>query len=197
MLNIILLGAPGSGKGTQAEQIIKHYNLVHLSTGDIFRSEIKAQTQLGKLVKSYMEKGELIPDHIVLKELYRRALIHKNSNGLILDGFPRNIQQGQMLDKLFRKKKIGISLVVCLEVPEEELFARMLLRAKIQNRPDDTEEVIQNRLRIYRSETEPLKSFYKNHHKLIEVNGYRNVSDVASSILMAIDGFIEQHQIKL
>lgn len=195
MLNIILLGAPGSGKGTQAEQIIKHYGLVHLSTGDIFRAEIKAGSDLGKLVKGYMEKGELIPDSVVLKELYRRALLHKGSNGIILDGFPRNIQQGQMLDKLFRKKKIGVSLAVCLEVPEDELFNRMLLRAKIQNRPDDTEDVIKNRLRIYRAETEPLKEYYKNHHKLIEVNGYREIGNVAASIFDAIDEFVRQHRI--
>lgn len=196
MINIILLGAPGSGKGTQAEKIIQRYNLVHLSTGDIFRAEIKSGSEIGKLAVSYINKGELIPDQIVLKELYKRAIIHKNAKGLIFDGFPRNEKQGAMLDLLLRKKKKPISLVVCIEVPEEELFIRILKRAQISGRTDDTEEVIKNRLRVYRSETEPLKEYYKKQHKLIEVNGNRDVINVSQSISTAIDEFISNKNLK-
>ena len=196
MINIILLGPPGSGKGTQAEMLIKRYDLVHLSTGDIFREEIKNGTPLGLLMKDLINRGELVPDNVVLKELYRRALMHRNAKGIIFDGFPRTTKQAQMLDLLLRKKKKPISMVVYLNVPEDELFKRILIRGKLTGRMDDTEEVIKNRIRVYKEVTEPLVEYFRQQHKLIEVNGFREIDAVTKSIAVAIDQYIETKHLK-
>lgn len=196
MINVILLGPPGSGKGTQAEMLIKRYDLAHLSTGDIFRIEIKNKTPLGLLMKSLIERGELVPDNIVLKELYKRALVHRNARGIIFDGFPRTTKQASMLDLLLRKKKKPISLVVYLNVPEDELFKRILIRGQLTGRTDDTEEVIKNRIRVYKEVTEPLVDYFRQQHKLIEVNGFRDVEAVTKSIAVAIDHYIETKKLK-
>ena len=196
MINIILLGPPGSGKGTQAEMLIKRYDLIHLSTGDIFREEIKNGTPLGLLMKDLINRGELVPDNVVLKELYRRALLHRNAKGIIFDGFPRTTKQAQMLDLLLRKKKKPISMVVYLNVPEDELFKRILIRGKLTGRMDDTEEVIKNRIRVYKEVTEPLVDYFRQQHKLIEVNGFRDIDAVTKSIAVAIDQYIETKHLK-
>ncbi len=179
MLNVVLFGPPGAGKGTQSEKLIEKYLLVHLSTGDIFRSNIKGATELGKLAKSFMDKGELVPDSVTISMLEDVVNKQINPKGFIFDGFPRTSAQAESLDAFLIQKGWRISAMIALEVSDEELKKRLLLRGKDSGRADDANpEVIQNRINIYNRDTAPLKNFYKEQGKYLGVEGLGNIEDI-------------------
>ena len=188
MLNIVLFGPPGSGKGTQATKLVAKYDLVHLSTGDIFRANIKGETELGKLAKSYMDKGQLVPDEVTVDILRSEASKHMDANGFIFDGFPRTTFQAEELDKYMAGRNTSITLMLALEVNEEELKTRLLLRGKDSGRPDDQNpDVIQKRIDVYNKETAPAKEFYTKQNKYRAVNGVGAIDDIFSSLCSEID----------
>ena len=167
MLNVVLFGPPGAGKGTQSERLIDKYGLVHLSTGDIFRANIKGETELGMLAKSYMDKGELVPDAVTIDMLRSEVLKNEAAKGFIFDGFPRTNAQAVALDEFLKSLDTEISLMLALEVEEEELKTRLLKRAEVSGRPDDANpEIIQNRINVYNNETKPVKDFYQSQNMM-------------------------------
>ncbi len=187
MLNIVIFGAPGSGKGTQSIKLVEKYGLKHLSTGDILRKEIKANTELGKLADSYMSKGHLVPDELVIDIL--DSLIGKDAaaEGFIFDGFPRTLAQGEALCKMLEKHGEDIDAVISLEVEEEKLIDRLLKRGQISGRTDDNRETIESRLKVYHSQTEPLKGFYRAKGVLKDIEGDGSIDDIFGSIEKEID----------
>jgi adenylate kinase len=188
MLNIVLFGPPGAGKGTQSDRLIAKYDLVHLSTGDIFRSNIKGETELGKLAKSYMDQGQLVPDSVTIDMLRSEVLKHENAKGFIFDGFPRTNAQAQALDEFLIAQNTSITLMVALEVEENELKTRLLKRAEVSGRADDANpEVIANRIAVYNNETSPVKSFYQNQNKFVAIDGIGSIDDITQRIFSAID----------
>lgn len=190
MLNIVIFGAPGSGKGTQSENIIKKYNLDHISTGDVLRSEKQSGSELGKLADSYMSKGQLIPDELmvdILAKVFDEKTANKECKGIIFDGFPRTIPQSKALNEMLAERGQKIAAVVSLDVPEEELMARLLNRAKILGRNDDTPEVIKARLDVFNNQTSPLKSLYQEEGKLHSINGLGDVNEIFENISLAIE----------
>jgi adenylate kinase len=188
MLNIVLFGPPGAGKGTQAQFLKDKYNLVHISTGDIFRYNIKNETELGKLAKSYIDKGELVPDEITIGMLKEEVEKHPGANGFIFDGFPRTVEQAQALDDYLKEKGTEISLMLSLEVPEEELVKRLLLRGKESGRSDDQDEkIIRNRIIEYNTKTSPLKEYYASQNKHIAVNGVGSIEEITARLCEAVN----------
>ena len=188
MLNVVLFGPPGAGKGTQSEKLIEKYLLVHLSTGDIFRSNIKGASELGKLAKSFMDKGELVPDSVTISMLEDVVNKQINPKGLIFDGFPRTSAQAESLDAFLIQKGWRISAMIALEVSDEELKKRLLLRGKDSGRADDANpEVIQNRINIYNRDTAPLKNFYKEQGKYLGVEGLGTIEDIFDRLCNEID----------
>jgi adenylate kinase len=188
MLNIVLFGPPGAGKGTQSDRLIAKYDLVHLSTGDIFRSNIKGETELGKLAKSYMDQGQLVPDSVTIDMLRSEVLKHENAKGFIFDGFPRTNAQAQALDEFLIAQNTSITLMVALEVEENELKTRLLKRAEVSGRADDANpEVIANRIAVYNNETSPVKSFYQNQNKFVAIDGIGSIDEITQRIFSAID----------
>jgi adenylate kinase len=188
MLNLVLFGPPGAGKGTQSVKVAKHFGLIHLSTGDIFRANIKSGTELGVLAKSYIDKGQLVPDEITIGML--RGEIEKNSGakGFIFDGFPRTIAQAEALDAFLGEKGTSISSVISLEVEEEELVKRLKMRAEVSGRSDDADEsVIRKRIEVYKNETFPLKDFYAAGGKLKIVNGIGDIEQIFSDICARVE----------
>lgn len=189
MLNIIIFGAPGAGKGTQSENLIKHYNLFHISTGDVLRNHIKQGTELGKTAKSYIDKGHLIPDELMIDIL--ASVLDNNkeaaAEGVIFDGFPRTIAQAEALEKLLADRGMAIDAVVGLEVPEDELEKRLVLRGQQSGRSDDNEDTIKSRLGVYHNQTAPLQDFYKKKGIYKAINGTGSVDDIFSDIKSAID----------
>jgi len=191
MLNIIVFGPPCSGKGTQSERIAALFNLIHISTGELFRDEIKRQTITGKLAQDYINKGELVPDNIVLKEIYHKVRKKTGNQGVVFDGFPRTQHQALILDKSLKKRKLKISLVVYIEVEEAELANRLCNRNKNSVRSDDSFEILKNRIVVYKEQTFPLLEYYKKEHKLITICGMAPVENVFSNIAEAINKYIE------
>ena len=188
MLNIVLFGPPGAGKGTQSEKLIVKYNLIHLSTGDIFRANIKGVTELGNLAKSYIDKGQLVPDEVTIKMLESEVNKHSQAKGFIFDGFPRTARQAEALDKLLSFKKIPVKLMVALEVPEDELKRRLLERGKTSGRADDVNpEVIQKRIDVYNNETAPVKNYYLQQNKYRGINGVGTIDEIFSNICAEIN----------
>ncbi len=188
MLNIVLFGPPGAGKGTQSDRLIEKYKLVHLSTGDIFRSNIKGETDLGLMAKEFMNKGELVPDSVTIKMLREVVLNNPNANGFIFDGFPRTKNQAIALDEFLSELNTSITIMLSLDVEEEELKTRLLKRAEISGRADDADEsIIKNRISVYNSETAPVKGFYSNQNKLISVDGQGSIDDITNRLYTAID----------
>jgi adenylate kinase len=188
MLNVVLFGPPGAGKGTQSERLIDKYGLVHLSTGDIFRANIKGETELGMLAKSYMDKGELDPDAVTIDMLRSEVLKNEAAKGFIFDGFPRTNAQAVALDEFLKSLNTEISLMLALEVEEEELKTRLLKRAEVSGRPDDANpEIIQNRINVYNNETKPVKDFYQSQNKFISINGIGEIDEISNRLYQAID----------
>ncbi len=178
MYNIIIFGPPGSGKGTQSAKLAEKYSLTHISTGDIFRAEIKAGSELGLRVKSIIEKGELVSDELLV-DLLRSAMDkHPGTGGFLFDGYPRTIQQAHDLEKLLGEKTASVNIVLALDVGDDELMARLLKRAEIEGRKDDTAEVISNRLNVYHSQTKPLMDHYDVQGKLESVNGIGSIDEI-------------------
>lgn len=189
MLNLVLFGAPGSGKGTQSEKIIDRYGLYHISTGEVLRKQIKDGTELGKIADSYISKGHLIPDDLML-DILRQELksLPNNCKGVIFDGFPRTIPQAIELEKLLAEHGTELTGVVGLEVPEEELVARMIKRGRETGRTDDNIDTILNRLKVYHDQTEPLKEHYLGKGSYMQIDGLGDVNSIFSSILTKIEG---------
>lgn len=189
MINLILFGPPGSGKGTQAAMLADHFNLLHISTGDLFRSEMKRETPLGIEAKKYMEKGELVPDEVTIGMLSNKLDEYAGKvKGFIFDGFPRTQPQAEALDKLLELKNTSISIVLALDVPEEEIVYRLLERGKVSGRSDDSkEEIIRNRFQVYLKETSTVSKHYKRSRKFVELNGVGSIDDIFNSLKTAID----------
>ena len=188
MTNIVLFGPPGAGKGTQAEVLKVKYQLVHISTGDVFRYNIKNQTQLGTLAKSYMDKGHLVPDGVTIKML--KAEVEKNpeANGFVFDGFPRTAAQAEALAILMEEKSSQINAMVALEVDDEVLVGRLLERGKTSGRADDADEaIIRERVAEYYRKTDVLKDFYKAKDRYFGVNGVGNIQEITARLSEVFD----------
>lgn len=171
MFNLILFGPPGSGKGTQSQNIIDNYQLIHISTGDLLREEVAQQSPLGIEAKRYMDGGQLVPDSVVIGMIESKLKTHTNARGFIFDGFPRTTAQAEALDSLLHKNNTSIKVLIALEVPEEELKHRLLERGKISGRSDDNEEVIQKRIIEYKLKTEPVAAYYQAKGLLRRIKG--------------------------
>lgn len=188
MINLILFGPPGAGKGTQSTKLIEKYNLTHISTGDLFRKHLKEGTPLGKLAQEYMNKGNLVPDQVVIDMVDDKIKSEGQSGGIIFDGFPRTIPQAEALDKLLESKNAPIKLLVELVVDEAELRKRLADRALKENRPDDARpEVIENRIKVYKAETAAVADYYKKFNKYAAVIGIGEIEDIFSNICREID----------
>ncbi|GAE82518.1 adenylate kinase [Bacteroides reticulotermitis] len=187
MLNIVIFGAPGSGKGTQSERIVEKYGLNHISTGDVLRAEIKNGTELGKTAKGYIDQGQLIPDELMIDILASVFDSFTDSKGVIFDGFPRTIAQAEALKNMLIARKQDVSVMLDLDVPEEELMTRLIKRGKDSGRADDNEETIKKRLAVYHSQTAPLIDWYKKENKYQHINGLGSLEDISQEIYKAID----------
>ncbi len=191
MLNIVLFGPPGAGKGTQSERLIEKYNLVHLSTGDIFRANIKGATELGQLAKSYMDQGNLVPDEVTIKMLESEVSKHENPAGFIFDGFPRTNSQAEALDQFLTSIGTSITGMLALDVPEDELKTRLIGRAQTSGRPDDADPaVIQNRIDVYNRETAPVKAHYEAQNKYTAINGLGSIDEITDRLYEAIEAVV-------
>jgi len=186
MLNLILFGPPGAGKGTHSVKLVEKYNLVHISTGDIFRNEVGNKTELGMKAKSYMDKGELVPDEVVIGMLFSTMDRYKDANGFVFDGFPRTIVQAEKFDEMLASRSMSISHVVSLDVVDEELIKRLVKRGLESGRADDTEEVIRQRLTVYNKQTKPLLEYYSKKNMLKPVHGLGAIDDIFESICKVI-----------
>jgi len=188
MLNIVLFGPPGAGKGTQSERLIEKYGLVHLSTGDVFRANIKGETELGQLAKSYMEAGQLVPDEVTINMLRSEVVKYQAPKGFIFDGFPRTNAQAKALDEFLSSLQTEITLMLALEVEENELKTRLLKRAEVSGRPDDADPaVIEKRISVYNNETAPVKEFYQAQHKFVAIDGIGSIDEITQRLFSAID----------
>ena len=179
-MNIVLFGPPGAGKGTQAIKLAENFDFIHLSTGDIFRRNIKAKNELGKLASSYIDKGELVPDEVTIKMLEDEANKHPDTKGIVFDGFPRTIEQAKALDR-FLEGQYGLKVdkMLSLEVDDEELIKRLVERGKTSGRSDDANaNIIRNRIVEYNKKTAPLKQFYKDQGKCVEIEGVGSIDEI-------------------
>jgi adenylate kinase len=183
MVNFILFGPPGSGKGTQSDKIVEKFGLIHLSTGNLLRQEINDKTPLGQEAKNFMDKGQLVPDEVVIGMIDSCIQNHPSAKGFLFDGFPRTVAQAEALDKLLSFRKTGIHKVIALEVMDEELIKRVLKRGETSSRSDDRDEsIIRRRLEVYKTETAPVAEYYKEQNKLDVITGVGSVEDIFHSI---------------
>ena len=199
MLNIVIFGAPGSGKGTQSDKLIEHYKLFHISTGDVLRDNIKRGTELGKTAKGFIDQGQLVPDELIIDILAQVLDENKDkaTEGVIFDGFPRTIPQAEALEQLLADRGTQIDAVVGLEVPEEELIRRILLRGQMSGRSDDNEETARKRLETYHNQTSPLKAFYQEQGKYRSINGLGTIDGIFDLIKEALEdgSFVRKYHI--
>ena len=188
MINIVLFGKPGAGKGTQAEFLKIKYNLIHISTGDLFRNNITTKTKLGILAKSYMDKGNLVPDQVTIDMLEAEVDKNPQAKGFIFDGFPRTESQAKSLDAFLTRKDIKINFMLALEADDNELVKRLLNRGKSSGRIDDQDETkIRNRFKEYNKKTSPLKTYYKNQNKFYSINGIGTIDQITGRLTKLID----------
>lgn len=191
MINLVLFGKPGAGKGTQADILKKHYELFHISTGDLFRYHIQGLTDLGILAKSYMDKGDLVPDKVTIDMLEETVTQNSNVEGFIFDGFPRTTGQAEALDAFLTNKSMSITATIALEANDKILIERLINRGKTSGRVDDQDEnKIRNRFEEYNNKTAPLKSFYSTQGKFYSVNGIGSVEEITQRLTKLIDGFL-------
>lgn len=186
MLNIVIFGAPGSGKGTQSERIVAKYGINHISTGDVLRAEIKNNTELGKIAKGYIDQGQLIPDELIIDILAKTLDSFEDSKGVIFDGFPRTIPQAEALKKVLAERGQSVSIMLDLDVPEDELMTRLIKRGQESGRADDNEETIKKRLVVYHSQTAPLIDWYKAEGLYSHINGLGTMEGIFEEICKAI-----------
>lgn len=188
MINLILFGPPGSGKGTQASKLVETYELLHISTGDLFRYEMSNNTPLGLEAKSYINKGELVPDSVTIGMLRNKVAANPNVRGFIFDGYPRNILQSQALDEILAERHAEVSQLIMLEVPDDEIVERLLNRGKTSGRADDSnEDIIRNRIQVYKNETTPVFDYYAERGKSIKINGVGSIEDIFDRLCDKID----------
>lgn len=188
MINLILFGPPGAGKGTQSAKLIEKYALTHISTGDLFRKHLKEGTPLGKLAKEYMDKGNLVPDQVVIDMVDDKIKSSGKVSGIIFDGFPRTTPQAEALDTLLQSKGTPITVLIELVVEEGELKKRLADRAAKENRPDDAKpEVIENRIAVYKAETVAVAQYYKKHNKYTSVVGIGDIEEIFKNLCREID----------
>ncbi|MBN1768103.1 MAG: adenylate kinase [Prolixibacteraceae bacterium] len=188
MLNIVLFGPPGAGKGTQAVFLKDEFNLIHLSTGDLLRSQIAAKTELGNEAKRFMDKGELVPDEVVIGMIGSQLKENASAKGFIFDGFPRTVEQAKALDQLLNENGTPVSGMLALEVEKQELIDRLLERGKTSGRSDDTDvSIIENRIAVYNQKTAPLMNYYEAQSKYYPVNGMGSVEDIALRLKMLVE----------
>jgi adenylate kinase len=191
MLNVVLFGPPGAGKGTQSEILLQRYGLVHLSTGDIFRANIKGETELGQQAKAFMDKGELVPDSLTISMLESEVVKHPGAKGFIFDGFPRTSAQAAALDAFLTGKSSSITCMLALEVDEEELIKRLLNRATTSGRADDADEtIVRNRIAVYNRETSPVANYYRDQQKYRGIVGVGSVEEITQRLCSALDTFL-------
>ncbi|MCU0680534.1 MAG: adenylate kinase [Planctomycetes bacterium] len=187
MLNLLIFGPPGAGKGTQAKMLAEKYQLNYFSTGEIFREEMAKGSELGNKVKNIIEQGALVPDEITIAILEERIIEKKEGNGFLLDGFPRTIPQAEALDIFMQKENLKISGVLSLEVHNEEIIKRLILRGQTSGRLDDNEESIKNRLEVYDKQTAPLLEYYQKKGNLLPVNGIGDIDEIQNNLCIEID----------
>jgi len=188
MINIVLFGPPGAGKGTQSEKIVERFEFIHISTGDLLRKEIAEGTQLGLKAKSLIDQGILVPDNVVIGMIENQLRMNESSKGFIFDGFPRTVKQAEALDELLLNQKSKVSAMISLEVPREELIERLKLRAKSSGRTDDADPaIIENRIEEYNKKTKPVADFYDAQGKLIKIDGVGEVDDIFERISSSIE----------
>lgn len=188
MFNLILFGPPGSGKGTQSDKIVDRFGLIHLSTGNLLRQEIHDRTPLGMEAKNFMDKGQLVPDEVVIAMIGTCLEKHPEAKGFLFDGFPRTIAQAQALDRHLSLKKTTIRKVLALEVSEDELVKRLLKRGETSGRSDDTNEaVIRKRFHVYENETEPVAEYYHQQNKLEKIPGEGSVDEIFQKLSGSIE----------
>ena len=191
MLNIVIFGAPGSGKGTQSDKIIAEYGVAHISTGDVLRNEIKNETELGKIAKACIDEGKLVSDELIINMLAKVLDSYgKDIKGVIFDGFPRTIPQAQELDRLLAERGEKVSTVIGLEVDDAELVKRIILRGQTSGRSDDNEETARKRLETYHGQTQPLRDFYIRQGKYARIEGVGSIDRIYGDIKAAIDAVI-------
>ena len=189
MLNLILFGPPGSGKGTQADKLEAKYHLVHISTGDLFRAELEAGTELGQRAHAFMSRGELVPDEVTIGILRNKMKAHPDALGFIFDGFPRTAPQAEALDQLLDEMNQPIDALIMLDVPEDEIVRRILLRGKDSNRADDmNEEVVRTRFQVYQTKTAPIFDFYDKQCKAHIIPGLGTIDEIFQHLCETIDG---------
>ena len=180
-MKLILFGPPGAGKGTQANFIADKYNVAHISTGDVLREAVKNETEVGLHAKSFMDKGELVPDSVVI-EIIKQKLASLNDMRFMLDGFPRTVPQAEALDDMLSELGVKLDVVVFLDVDDEEVVKRIMKRQELENRQDDSEDVVRNRLNVYREQTSPLGDFYNQKEILKKIDGIGSVEDISGRI---------------
>lgn len=191
MLNIIICGAPGSGKGTQSNLLIEKYNLQHISTGDLLRKEIADGTELGKYASTFISSGKLVPDETIIEMIaHKLENLDKDTMGIALDGFPRTIAQAEALEDLFKMRGDKTDILLDLQVDEQELIDRLLLRGKTSGRSDDNLETVRKRLEVYNNQTKPVTDFYQNLGKYVGVHGMGTINEIFGRIVHAVDNVI-------
>lgn len=195
MLNLILFGPPGAGKGTQAIFLAETFNLSHLSTGDLLREQLAAGTELGLAAKEIMSKGELVPDSIVIGMIESKLNEKKATDGFIFDGFPRTVSQAEALDKMLSRHDTGVSLMLCLEVEKEELVKRIMLRGQSSGRSDDTDEAtVENRINVYNEKTAPIIDYYAGQGKYHSIYGIGSIEDITKNLRRSVEAVCKQQK---